>query len=470
MAGNKIVPSVSVVMPVFNAESYILDVIDKVRKQTLKELEIIIVNDNSTDDTKSILERIAAEDNRVILLHNDGNGGAGEARNMGLDHSNGEYVIFLDDDDFVNEDLVNKAYSMAKARDADVVVFRSQFYNIQKNKRMSIPWSIRSDLLPDNDVFSSTEIEKDFFNAFVWWPWDKMLKRDKIASEGIKFQQIITSNDVYFICAFVLLSERICILDEVLIDHTVSRESSLSNTREKSYHCAIDALDALKTLMIERGFFDARRTDFINYATLFLEWHLNTLHGAAYFTLYDEVREYLKEVGAKYEDLYEDRAKLFFDNLYRLPPEDYLFYLSHRFQNMIDELSSVNHELSSINSELSSSNQKLSIANHDATSTYQELSSSYQNVCVELKKKEEEEIESRSKLEATEAHLSSLAARLRAHEDVILEKGQQLRTAEEQIEALTHRLRECERVNHNITTSLPWRIMNLLRLTKRINK
>jgi glycosyltransferase involved in cell wall biosynthesis len=467
MSENKIVPHVSVVMPVFNAESYIFDVIDKVRKQTLKELEIIIIDDNSTDDTKSILEHIAAEDNRVILLHNDGEGGAGEARNMGLDYSNGEYVIFLDDDDFVDEDLVNKAYSTAKARDADVVVFRSQFYNIQENKHMSIPWSIRSDLLPNKDVFSSTEIEKDFFSVFVWWPWDKMLKRDKIVSEGIKFQQIRTSNDLYFICAFVLLSERICILDEVLIDHTVSRESSLSNTREKSYHCAIDALNALKALMVERDIFDSRSTDFINYSTLFLEWHLNTLHGAAYFTLYDEVREYLKGIGAKYEDLYEDRAKLFFENLYRLPPEDYLFYLSHRLQNEIDELSSANHELSSINKELSSSNQKLSTANHEATSTYQVLSSSYQNVCVKLKKKEAEEIESSSKLEATEAHLGSLEIRLRAHEDVILEKGQQLRVAEEKIEELTHRLRESERVNHNITTSLPWRIMSLLRLTKK---
>ncbi|CAI1662518.1 glycosyltransferase family 2 protein [Serratia fonticola] len=446
MSENKTIPYVSVVMPVFNAENYIFDVIDKIRKQTLKELEIIIVDDGSTDDTKNILERIAAEDNRVILLSCESNGGAGEARNVGLDYSQGEYIIFFDDDDFVDENLLEKAYLKAKAHDADVVVFRSQYYNLQTQSRMSTPWTIRSDLLPKKDVFPSTDIKLDFFSAFVWWPWDKMLKRDKIVAEGIKFQPIRTSNDLYFICAFVLLSERICILDEILIDHTVFRKTSLSNTREKSYHCAIDALEALRGLMVEREIFDARRIDFINYSTVFLEWHLNTLYGAAYFTLYDDIREYLTGIGAKYEDFYEDRAKLFFDHLYRLSADDYLFYLSHRLQNENDELSS---------------------ANHDAALAYQALSLNYQDVCENLKKQEAATTANCHEREATGVHLNELQARLRAHENVILNKGQQLRAAQEQIEELTHKLRQSERFNGDITASLAWRIMSWLGLTKK---
>ncbi|HFD7738614.1 MULTISPECIES: glycosyltransferase family 2 protein [Serratia] len=456
MSEDKTIPYVSVVMPVFNAEIYIFDVIDKVRKQTLKSLEIIIVDDNSTDSTKAILERIAAEDDRVILLSGVEGGGAGAARNVGLSHARGEFVVFLDDDDFVDENLMEKAYSMAKSHDADVVIYRSQFYNVQQDKHLSIPWSIRTDLLPQKNVFSSVEIEKDFFNAFVWWPWDKMLKRERILAEGLQFQQIRTSNDLYFICAFVLLSEKICILDDVLIDHTVSRETSLSNTREKSYHCAIDALEALRSLMIERGFYDGRKIDFINYSASFLEWHLNTLYGKAYFTLYEDVRNYLNKLGAKFEDLYEERTQVFFDSLYRLSADDYLFYLSRRLQNENDELVSANYDLSS--------------ANRETASSYQILSTSYQDACAELKRKEELEQKFHAEQQAIEAKLSSLEVRLRAHEEVILEKAHQLRDAEKEREALTHQLKELETHNREIVNSWPWRMMALFWPSRKSDK
>lgn len=456
MSEDKTIPYVSVVMPVFNAEIYIFDVIDKVRKQTLKSLEIIIVDDNSTDGTKAILERIAAEDDRVILLSGIEGGGAGAARNVGLSHARGEFVVFLDDDDFVDENLMEKAYSMAKSHDADVVIYRSQFYNVQQDKHLSIHWSIRTDLLPQKNVFSSVEIKKDFFNAFVWWPWDKMLKRERILAEGLQFQQIRTSNDLYFICAFVLLSEKICILDDVLIDHTVSRETSLSNTREKSYHCAIDALEALRSLMIERGIYDGRKIDFINYSASFLEWHLNTLYGKAYFTLYEDIKSYLNKLGAKLEDFYEERTQVFFDSLYRLSANDYLFYLSRRLQNENDELVSANYDLSS--------------ANREAASSYQILSTSYQDVCAEFKRKEETEQKLHAEQQAMEAKLSALEARLRAHEGVILEKDHQLRAADSEIESLTHQLRECEMRNREIVNSWSWRLMALFRPSRKNGK
>jgi len=144
---------VSIVMPVFNAEGYLLETINQITQQSLREIELIIINDNSTDNSKEIIKNNIIFDSRIKLISNDQNLGAGASRNIGLSLATGKYVIFLDDDDHIEKDMIFKLYHHAEKLDAEVVVCRSDFINFSTKNITETPWTIRDDLLPNTDVF-----------------------------------------------------------------------------------------------------------------------------------------------------------------------------------------------------------------------------------------------------------------------------------------------------------------------------
>jgi hypothetical protein len=132
----------------------------------------------------------------------------------------------------------------AELSGADIVVCRSRSFNLQSLQYAPMPDSIRKDLLPQKAVFR-LEILSEIFWAFIWWPWDKLFRREFIIQHSLSYQDLRTSNDLFFVCASMLSAEKVTILDEILIAHTINRSGSLSVTREKSWHCALDALRAL---------------------------------------------------------------------------------------------------------------------------------------------------------------------------------------------------------------------------------
>ena len=115
---------VSVILPVYNVSDYLRQCMDSIVGQTLKDIEIICVDDGSTDDSLAILKEYEAKDQRVKVIQ-QANAGAGAARNKGLEIATGEYLSFLDSDDFFEPDMLEKAWSKAHETRAQVVVFRS---------------------------------------------------------------------------------------------------------------------------------------------------------------------------------------------------------------------------------------------------------------------------------------------------------------------------------------------------------
>ncbi|UZR31821.1 glycosyltransferase family 2 protein [Klebsiella pneumoniae subsp. pneumoniae] len=242
---------VSVVIPVYNAEEYIADTLKNIVSQSLYEIEIIIINDHSSDNTLDILKEIASSDERIRIIDNAVNIGAGISRNIGLSEAEGEYIIFLDDDDYVDTNMLKHMSDFAELSGADIVVCRSRSFNLQSLQYAPMPDSIRKDLLPEKAVFSPGDIERDFFRAFIWWPWDKLFRREFIIQHSLSYQDLRTSNDLFFVCASMLSAEKVTILDEILIAHTINRKTSLSSTRSVSYHCALDALVALRDFLFK---------------------------------------------------------------------------------------------------------------------------------------------------------------------------------------------------------------------------
>ena len=115
-------PLVSVIMPVYNVEKYLKASLSSLLEQSYKNIEIICVNDGSTDHSLAILERIAASDNRIKII-NQNNGGPAKARNVALDAANGKYISFVDSDDFVDKEMYSVLVEVAEKEESDILVF-----------------------------------------------------------------------------------------------------------------------------------------------------------------------------------------------------------------------------------------------------------------------------------------------------------------------------------------------------------
>ena len=150
---NVMIPKVSVIIPIYNTEEFLPKCIDSVRKQTLKEIEIILVDDESPDKSPQICDEYAQKDKRIRVIHKK-NGGLGYARNSGLDAAIGEYVSFVDSDDFIKPEMMQILYETAKKYDADDVRSGTIFYNNGK-------LTIRKDV-EEETVFQGTDEVKIF--------------------------------------------------------------------------------------------------------------------------------------------------------------------------------------------------------------------------------------------------------------------------------------------------------------------
>ena len=132
-SGVMMTPLVSVIVAVQNVEDYLDDCLTSLLNQTFTDMEIICVNDGSTDNSLNILNGYASKDDRIKVFSKE-NGGPGPARNYGLDHACGEYVFFLDSDDWLDLNAIKILYEKAKADDLDLLIFLAENFDDNHNK------------------------------------------------------------------------------------------------------------------------------------------------------------------------------------------------------------------------------------------------------------------------------------------------------------------------------------------------
>lgn len=289
-------PKVSVIITVYNAERYLRKCLDSIVNQTLKDIEIICVDDQSSDKSLSILEEYAKKDNRIRVLTQD-NAGAGAARNLGIRCAKGEYLSILDSDDFFELNMLEKAYLQAKTDNSDMVVFSCDFYDDTERAFSPCDYSIRQSLLPEARPFSALDVKKDVFRLFIGWAWDKLFRTRLVHEYRLEFQEQRTTNDMLFVFCALIYAQRISVMVDVLAHYRRS-PGSLSVTREKSWHCFYDALLSLRTELKKAGLFERFERDFCNYCLNLSLWHLNTLKEPSYTLLYNKLREeWYEELG-----------------------------------------------------------------------------------------------------------------------------------------------------------------------------
>lgn len=264
-------PKVSVIIPIYNAEQYLAECLESIINQSLKEIEIIGVNDGSTDNSLKILEAYAQRDKRIKII-TQANRGAGAARNRGLAEARGEYLSFLDSDDIFASELLETMYKTAKDRQADICVCRSRK---QSEKEVSsLTWALKKFLIKGQTEFNpQKEYQKYIFQIFCGFPWDKLFRHEFIKTQGIKFQEIRHSNDLTFVYMALALADKITYTEQELITYR-QHEHSLSHSLERAPSCFATALTELeKQLKSKKHFNQDIKRSFNNFACEFALWH-----------------------------------------------------------------------------------------------------------------------------------------------------------------------------------------------------
>lgn len=290
-------PVVSVIIPFYNAETYLADSLGTVCGQSLTDIEIICIDDGSTDRTYALLNEYAEKDSRIRVIHQE-NQGAGAARNVGLRLAKGDYLSFLDADDIYTKDMLECAYKKAVDDRAEIVIFQSDIFDNNTKTYSPNKDTIRYDLIPDFRPYAGTDVKKDVFGSIIGWAWDKLFEASFIRKTGLQFQEQRSTNDAFFVFCAYAVADRISICDRLLVHHRMNIGSSVSSTREKSWQCFYYALIAMRGFLKERNLYARFEEDYINYAVLFSMWNFQTLKEPQQEYLYNALKkEWFQELG-----------------------------------------------------------------------------------------------------------------------------------------------------------------------------
>lgn len=219
-------PLVSVLIPVYNVEDYLERCLDSVLNQTLTKIEVICVNDGSTDKSPEILKKYQENDSRIIIVNKE-NGGLPSARNAGLEKASGEYVGFVDSDDYVQPDMFEKLYKTAKAEKSEVVICGA---NILPEVPRASDW-LYACLSPAYKKYEKFDPNM-LFNDMTVTPflWRTLIKRSLIAQHHLRLKEdIMIGEDKAFQCKVYPLANSITVIPDKLYNYFWCREGSLMN-------------------------------------------------------------------------------------------------------------------------------------------------------------------------------------------------------------------------------------------------
>lgn len=267
---------VTVIVPVFNVADVLRENLESIIHQTMKDIQIVYVDDGSKDGSWEILQEYAAQDQRMILLRQE-HKGAGAARNYGLSVAEGTYLFFPDSDDVCDRRLLEKAVARAEETNADIVIYKAGRFADGKPDEISFCADAYKKENFAKEIFSYEDNPKKIFNSFQNWAWNKLFRRRFIQEQGICFQEIQRTNDLLFTGTAMVCAKRIALLDEMLYFYRTKRASSCQSTNSIApldFYCAFMAL---KSVLLARGIYGEVEESFVNKAWTGCLYNLRSL-------------------------------------------------------------------------------------------------------------------------------------------------------------------------------------------------
>ena len=298
----------SVILPVYNAEKYLRGCMDSVLIQTLRELELICVDDGSTDGSAAILEEYAEKDSRVRVLRQE-NKGAGAARNLGIGAARGEYVAFIDADDSLCLDSLEPLYQQAKCTGADVIRSRAYDCDAQTGERTE---SVHNALkrVPRFMFGKVLNYRRAYllFPKVTVAPWGGLFRLEFLRKNGLLFNDLVCVNDRSFFWECVLKAERIVFSDVYLINYRTNIGSSLVGSRIRNFDCHFKSYAQIYEM--SRGLPPRMRRDLLNGEMLDIANWLDVGSGTEYGArITAETREFIASMDTSPWDGHIKRTK-----------------------------------------------------------------------------------------------------------------------------------------------------------------
>ena len=247
-------PKVSVIVPFYNVEGYIEKCLETLVNQTLEDIEIILVNDGSKDRSIEIVNKfLEAYPEKLVYLEKE-NGGLSDARNYAIPYAKGEYIAFLDSDDYVEKDMYQKMYELAKKENSDMV--ECDFY-----------WEYPDKLKKDVGVIYNGK--KEMLEKVRVVAWNKLIRREILEKTEVKFPKGYRYEDVEFTYKLVPFIEKVSFLKKPCV-HYIQREGSISNSQNERTKEIFDVLDHVIDYYKEKGIYETYQEEieyiYVRYA------------------------------------------------------------------------------------------------------------------------------------------------------------------------------------------------------------
>lgn len=224
----------SIIVPVYGVEKYIDKCLNSLVKQSLKEIEVIVVNDGTKDNSQKIVDKYVKKYPDKIKSYIKENGGQGSARNYGLKTATGEYIGYVDSDDFVEKDMYKKLYNKAKENNYDIVVCGN--YNVSEDYQNK-----NIDAFINN---YNTDLENIFFGKMA--VWNKIYKRDILIKNKLEFKEKVWYEDLAFTLKAIMNSNTFAFIDEPLYDYLIREGSTMNNSNVQRN---LEILDAFNDIL-----------------------------------------------------------------------------------------------------------------------------------------------------------------------------------------------------------------------------
>ena len=246
---------VSVIVPIYNVEKYLPKCLDSLINQTLDDIEIILVNDGSTDNSGNIAKEYKAKYNDKFIYLEKENGGLSDARNFGIPYAKGEYIAFLDSDDYIEEDAYEKMYEKVKKEDADYI--ECDFIWEYPNKQII---DKRIEYIDKKDMVAKVRVVA----------WNKLIKRELIIKNNITFPKGLRYEDIEFTYKLIPFLQKVSYIDKPFV-HYVQRNNSIANVQNEKTADIFIILDNVEKYYKEKNLYDEYKEQIeYNYARYLL--------------------------------------------------------------------------------------------------------------------------------------------------------------------------------------------------------
>ena len=246
-------PKVSIIIPVYNVEQYLRQCLDSVINQTLKDIEIICIDDCSTDNSLAILKEYAEKDNRFIIIQQETNQGQGIARNKGLDFAGGEYIGFVDPDDWIEPNMYEELYNYAINNNADFVQcdYNRFFEESGDFKPITAlrPFKKGYKNVRADNIFTYQDFREECFLGLWNLVWTRLYKKSLIDKNHSRFSEGKYGEDKAFSIECKLSAERIYYTNKILYNYRVRANSSC----HKELLNVKYILDEIKNVLLKLG-------------------------------------------------------------------------------------------------------------------------------------------------------------------------------------------------------------------------